>query len=204
MLLAHIVPGYFAGYYSKPYWQSNWNKQQYNALWLTAIGSTIAPDADVIYNIIGRGFANHSLLWTHSIFVHGGIGLAWYGLYRIKRWPFVQMLVGLIALGGLSHLLLDVISHGTPLFYPFSLLVFGWPPQRVVEGGLWAYLTDPIFLFEPFLLGTAVIHWVWHNVALKQVRALSITVIIGFLMLFIAGYLYSLPSLQNMASRLIK
>ncbi|MFN8493909.1 MAG: hypothetical protein U0350_40295 [Caldilineaceae bacterium] len=98
--------------------------------------------------------------------------------------------------------MLDVISHGTPLLYPLSLVAFGWPPQRVVEGGLWAYLTDPIFLCEPFLLGTAVTHWIWHNIPLKQARTLSIIVIMGFLVLFIAGYLYFLPSLQNMASRL--
>lgn len=203
MLLAHIVPGYFVAYYTKSYWQQNSN-QQSCALWLMAIGSTIAPDSDVIYNIIGRGFSNHSLLWTHSLFVHAGIGLMWYWLYRIKRWPFLQMLIGRMALGGLSHLLLDVISHGTPLLYPVSLIVFGWPPQCVVEGGLWAYLTDPIFLFEPLLLGLAVTHWGWHNITLKQTRVLSLIVIIGFLVLFIGCYLDFLPSLQHMTSRLME
>src|SRR5690606_16252399 len=119
---------------------------------------TIAPDADVIYNILVRGFANHSVLWTHSLFPYIGLGIAWYALYYFQLWPLLRMMIGLAAIGGFSHLCLDVIVHGTPLLYPFSLIMFGYPPQQVVDGGLVGYLTHPIFLLEPFLIGIAVFH----------------------------------------------
>lgn len=159
MLLAHIVPGYFAASFSSSQWASAWNRPQKWDLWCTAIASTVLPDADVVYNIVVRGFANHSVLWTHSLFPYLGLGLVWYQLRATQRWPFLRMLIALAAVGGFSHLCLDVIAHSTPLFYPFSLTMVGWPPQQVVEGGLWGYLTHPIILFEPLLLGIALLHW---------------------------------------------
>ena len=151
MLIAHLAPGYFAVVKSQPSWNPGWNKNQRFLLWAVALGSTVAPDIDVIYNTFFQGFINHSTLWTHSLIPYLGIGLVWLILRDVKRWPFLQTLVGLIAVGGLSHLVLDVIAHGTPLVYPYSLIMIGLPPTRVVEGGIWAYLTDPIFIFEPLV-----------------------------------------------------
>ena len=82
-------------------------------LWGAALGSTILPDTDVFYNVLFRGFINHSVLWTHSLFVYLTIGLVWLLLSKMGRWPYLQMLIGLTAIGGLSHLVLDVIAHGT-------------------------------------------------------------------------------------------
>lgn len=163
MLLAHIVPGYFAASLSRSHWQVDWFRKRRSILWVTAIASTVAPDIDVIYNILVRGFINHSVLWTHSLFPYLGLGLMWYVLYRKKYWPFLQMIIGLAALGGFSHLLLDVVAHGTPLLYPFSMTMFGWPPQQIIADGLWGYLTHPLFLLEPLLISSAILHWYWQR-----------------------------------------
>lgn len=158
MLLAHIVPGYFAVQASKAHWLPHWKPWQKGVLWAAAIGSTIAPDSDVIYNILWRSFANHSVLWTHSLFPYLGIAIIGLLLPRARRWALLRMVFLLVATGGLSHLVLDVIAHGTPLFYPLSMVMVGWPPQQVTDGGLWGYLTHPIFLLEPLLLTTVVLH----------------------------------------------
>lgn len=165
MLLAHVVPGYLAASASRRHWKGNWSHTQERTLWFIAIASTVAPDADVIYNTLVRGFMNHSLLWTHSLFPYLALAIAWLVLRRLQRWPFLQMAVGLAAVGGASHLLLDVIVHGTPLLYPLSLQMFGWPPRQIVEQGVRGYVTHPLFLLEPLLLGTAVWHWRWRNLA---------------------------------------
>lgn len=157
MLLAHIVPGYFAARLTHSLWDEGWTKQQRTGLWIAAITSTIAPDADVVYNSLFRGFTNHSVLWTHSLFPHFVIAILWLIMPNGKRWSYLRTLVMLVAIGGVSHLVLDVIVHGTPLVYPFSSYMVGWPPQQVIDGGLWGYLTHPIFLLEPLLLSAAAI-----------------------------------------------
>ncbi|MDX1995802.1 MAG: metal-dependent hydrolase, partial [bacterium] len=131
MLIAHLVPGYFAAIQTQPHWQPEWGKTRHALLWGAAFASTFVPDLDVIYNVLFRGFFNHSTLWTHSLFPHLGLAVLWWVLYRFRRFAYLRMLVGLAALGGLSHLLLDVISHGTPLFYPLSLVMVGAPSERV-------------------------------------------------------------------------
>lgn len=158
MLLAHVVPGYFAIQVAKAHWPPHWKSWQKGLLWAAAIGSTIAPDTDVIYNILWRGFANHSVLWTHSLFPHLSVAIVGLLMPRTQRWGLLRMALLLVATGGLSHLVLDVIVHGTPLFYPLNMVMVGRPPQQVTDGGLWGYLTHPIFLLEPLLLSTVVLH----------------------------------------------
>jgi hypothetical protein len=163
MLIAHLVPGYLAATASSSTWSPEWTKEQRTLLWAAALGSTVLPDVDVIYNWLWRGFFNHSTLWTHSLWIYLGLGLMWLVLRAVNRGRYVRTLIGLAALGGLSHLALDVIAHGTPLFYPVSMLVFGIAPARVVEGGIRAYLTDLIALLEPLLIGGAVLHGLRHR-----------------------------------------
>jgi hypothetical protein len=78
------------------------------------------------------------------------------------------MLIGLATVGGLSHLALDVVAHNTPLFYPLSLAMIGIAPARIVEGGVWAYLTDPFFLGEPLLLTLVAVHWALTHKSMAQ------------------------------------
>jgi hypothetical protein len=190
MLLAHLVPGYFASVKTQPYWKPEWSRRQRALLWSVSLFSTFAPDLDVMYNALFRGFFNHSLLWTHSLFPYLALALCWWMLYRAKRWPYVSMLVGLSALGGMSHLALDIIAHGTPLFYPLSMMIVGSPSDHVVQGGLQGYLTDSIFLLEPLLFALATLHWIHRHLPTAGIRmAASILIIfgcVGFSAVFLA------------------
>ena len=203
MLIAHLVPGYFAAVKSRQSWKPKWNRSQRTLLWAVAFGSTVAPDLDVIYNALFRGFVNHSTLWTHSLIPYLGIGLIWWVLRHAKKWSLLQTLVGLIAIGGLSHLVLDVIAHGTPLLYPFSLRMFGIPPTRVVEGGIWAYLTYPIFLLEPLALALLAWHWTSNQNFRPRVRTLTLALLsVGFIS-FTAAFLWLLPDMQEAVASLL-
>jgi hypothetical protein len=159
MLFAHLVPGYFAAAASESKWDPEWTAKQRVLLWAVALGSTFAPDLDVIHHLLTRGTFYHSTLWTHSLFVYLGIGSLWLTLRFAGRWPYLRTLIGLATIGGLSHLILDVIAHGTPLFYPLSIMWVGAAPAHILQGGVLAYLTDLRFLLEPLLLSAAAVHW---------------------------------------------
>ncbi len=199
MLVAHLVPGYFAGVKSALTWSPTWNRRRRVLLWTAALASTIAPDVDVIYNALFRGFMNHSTLWTHSIFVHLIIVFVWWLMWRTGCWPYGQTLLGLIAIGGLSHLCLDVVSHSTPLLYPLSLHMIGVAPARVLKGGFWAYITDPIFLAEPVLLAFAMGHWIFGQAASSRIKQMALSGLIMGLIIFITLFLSFLPTLQALA-----
>jgi hypothetical protein len=193
-----LVPGYFAVAESQKTWNPQWNRYQRATLWAAGIGSTFVPDLDVVYNALFRNFFNHSTLWTHSLLVYLALGLLWLVLHGTKRWPYLKTLAGLIAIGGASHLALDVIAHGTPLLYPLSMTIFGAAPQRVIDGGVWAYLTDPVFLLEPLLLGVAAIHWTYQQRILspRQGRGARLVIIIGTI-LFMVAFILCIPILQE-------
>lgn len=197
MLAAHLVPGYLAAAKSQPIWSPDWSRPQRILLWIAALGSTVAPDTDVVYNTLFRGFFNHTTLWTHSIFVYLGLGLVWLLLRQWKRWPYLQTLLGLAAVGGMSHLLLDIIAHGTPLLYPVSMLFVSVAPERVIEGGLWAYLTDPVFLFEPLLFSVAATDWLHRQQMALSHKRLGMAVIAGGLILFSSVFILAMPELQR-------
>ncbi len=198
MLIAHLVPGYFAANYIHNRQSKGWTNLQKIGMWGVALGSTSAPDVDVIYNALFRGFINHSTLWTHSALPYLGLGLIWLGLYWFTPWRYAQILLGLAVIGGLSHLVLDVIAHGTPLLYPLSLTMFGHPPHRVVEGGLLAYLTDPIFLLEPIAVTLMSSHWVMHQRQVNfSVRTGFIVILFSLLVIFSIAFLILLPNIRQ-------
>jgi hypothetical protein len=114
------------------------------------------------------------------------------------------MLIGLVAVGGLSHLILDVISHGTPLLYPFSLYMFGAPSARVLEGGFWAYITDPIFLAEPFLLALAARDRISRQRLTLRAKKLTLFGLACGLVVFTIVFMLLLPTLQTVAATLEK
>jgi len=117
MLMAHVVPAYFALAVSKPEWKPEWTENRRALLVFAAYVSAVWPDADAIYNTLFREmYFRHSILWAHCLIPHLCICLTWLVLRCYKRLPYLQILVGLIAFGGLSHLALDVIAHGTPLY----------------------------------------------------------------------------------------
>lgn len=197
MLAAHLVPGYLATTISRPHWRDDWSRAQRAGLWAAGLGSTVVPDLDVIYNWLFRGFFGHTILWTHSIFTHLGIVMCWYFLRRTDRLPYARMLVGLIALGGLSHLALDIISHGTPLFYPFTWTLVGSPSPRVFAGRVLGYLTDPIFLLEPLLFTLAGAYWVIRGNPAPRVMIRALLGLAAALIVFAGTFLLLLPKMQS-------
>ena len=201
MLVAHLVPGYFAAVRSQALRRTEWSHRRRIVLWVAALGSTVASDLDVIYNFVLRGFFGHSTLWTHSIFPHLGLLLIWWVMQRIGQWPYLQIMIGLVAVGGFSHLLLDVVAHSTPLLYPFSMFMFGVPSEHVLEGGVRGYLTDPIFLLEPLLVALAVRHWIIHrSEAMPRFRKIALCGLVSGCVVFLAAFLLLLPVLQSVAA----
>jgi hypothetical protein len=198
LLAAHLAPGYFATVASQSHWQEDWSGKKRSVLWMAALTATFAPDLDVIYNVLFRGHFGHITLWTHSIFTIMGIVACWLALRSSGKWPYLQTLVGLVAAGGLSHLALDVVSHGTPLFNPFSLDLIGFPSNRVLRGGLWGYLTDPIFLLEPVLLTSAAAQWVIRRDHDPRVRRLALQGLFAAFAAFSGIFLLLLPTFHGL------
>jgi hypothetical protein len=204
MVFAHVVPGYFAAAKVTRGAATDWSRNQRIAIWVVALGATVLPDLDVMYNAFFRGFINHSTFWTHSVFVYLGIGMVaailWFGF----RWKFAAVLVGLIAFEGVGHIFLDVISHGSMLFYPVSVDFLGTAPRRVIVGGFWAYITDPIFLLEPFLIAIMLLHCIVTSHFSRNTKRVLIGATLGTLCAFVAGFLVFLPELQGAVLPLLK
>jgi hypothetical protein len=98
-------------------------------------------------------------------------------------------------------LTLDVIAHGTPLLYPASMRVVGVAPVRVVGGGIWAYLTDPIFLLEPLFLGATSVHWILGRRMASYVQRLVLAMTMCVLLLSTGVFASLLPVLQGLLNR---
>ncbi len=158
MLIAHVVPGYFAIELTKQQWDDSWSQPQRWFLGGLALASTIWPDTDVVYNILIRGFANHSTLWTHSLWVYLGLAVASVLCFKM-RLKYAAWCWAFMAWGGFSHLILDAIAHKTPLLYPLSTQMIGIAPESVVEGGITAYIQHPLFLLEIILWGAAFMYF---------------------------------------------
>jgi membrane-bound metal-dependent hydrolase YbcI (DUF457 family) len=203
LLVAHLVPGYFATVLTQPHWRPEWGRDRRTSLWIAALGATVVPDTDVVLNVLSGSYINHSTLWTHSLFVHLSVASIWLLLWRKGRWPYLTMLVGLVTLGGLSHLMLDIIAHGTPLLYPLSSTLIGLPSERVVKGGLWAYLSDPIFLLEPALIALAMVHWIVQRRWSSRLTKWAVGSVVGVALTFGVIFLIALPRLQGFADRLM-
>ena len=75
--------------------------------------------------------------------------------------------------------------------------MFGAPSTRVLEGGFWAYITDPIFLVEMFLLALVVTHWIFSRKLAPRIMKLALLGLIGGLVAFTVAFLLSLPRLQS-------
>ena len=78
MLIAHLVPGYFAASFAQSRWPITWGRRRRTLLWITALGATVIPDIDVVLNVVSGKHINHSTLWTHSVFVYLAIGVIWF------------------------------------------------------------------------------------------------------------------------------
>jgi hypothetical protein len=107
------------------------------------------------------------------------------------------MMFLLLGIGWGSHLVLDMVVHRTPLFYPLSDVMMGYAPARVYEGGLFYYLTDPIFLLEPLLFAVAACHWLVVHTEKGKRRVLGLVGIVSAFMLGSLAFLLALPMLQN-------
>ena len=159
MLIAHIVPGYFAAVRSQKRRRSDWTGLKRAALWAAAISGTVFPDADVIGNLLFNRAFGHHVLWTHAIWAPVALLILCRLVLRSPRYLWANSAFNLFAVGWLSHIGLDLLVHGTPLFYPLSMIGFELAPSSIVEGGLWTYLSHPLFLLEPLMLIAAVLHW---------------------------------------------
>ena len=157
MFVAHLVPGYFEASTLESAWDMEWSPLQRNVLWAVALGSTVVPDVDVVYNLIFRGFFNHSTLYTHSLLTYLIPLFLWAICKFVFEWGYTAMLFLLVAIGGLSHVFLDAIVHNTPLLYPLTDQTFGTGPKTIGENGVSAYVTHPIILLEVVMI--AVMLW---------------------------------------------
>lgn len=84
-------------------------------------------------------------------------------LCAVSKRRYLAWCLGLIAMGGFSHILLDAIAHNTPMFYPLSMHMVGIAPESVVEGGISAYIQHPLFMLEIVLWGTVLVHWAYQR-----------------------------------------
>jgi hypothetical protein len=85
----------------------------------------------------------------------------------------------------------------TPLLYPMLLYMVGAPSRHALEGSVWGYMTDPIFLSEPFLLALAAVYWLVRRKPAARIMKLATFGLVSGLVAFTAIFLLLLPALHS-------
>jgi hypothetical protein len=91
-----------------------------------------------------------------------------------------------------------MMVHRTPLFYPLNDMMIGFASERVYAGGFFYYVTDPIFLFEPFLFLLAAYHWIFTRTENGRHRHFWLGGVSAFFVLGSLAFLLMLPRLQSL------
>jgi hypothetical protein len=159
MLIGHLAPvGPIAAAIERR-WRPEWPRWTRRLPWAAALAGCVLPDLDIIANTLFNGVLHHLYYFPHSIFTYlpvlflGALLLRWHRT-RLAGWTALAFEMGV-----LSHLLLDVVSHGTVLFYPLWNGLVGWSFPRLDEHILVSYLHSPNFWLEPAVILAAAIWW---------------------------------------------
>ncbi|MBN1813134.1 MAG: metal-dependent hydrolase [Anaerolineae bacterium] len=171
MLIGHLAPvGPIAATVERR-WRPEWPRWTRRLPWAAALAGCVLPDLDVVVNMLFNGVLHHLGYFPHSIFTYlpvlfAGILLVCWRRTRLVGWTALAF-----GLGVLSHLLLDVVSHGTVLFYPLWNGLVGWTFPRLDERILVSYLHSPNFWLEPLVILAAAIWWLRRYIFVwKKVR----------------------------------
>ena len=165
MLVGHLAPIGAIATAAQHRWPTHSPRWTRALPWLAAGLGAIFPDLDIIVNLLLTGRFYHLYYFPHSLFVYLPILILGILLLRAPRARWVGLTLLTLCAGVFSHLLLDVVSHGTPLFFPFYRGLIGWTFPGTGEPLLVAYARSPN---------------VWLEV---------VTIIVG--LIWLARYLYS-------------
>jgi hypothetical protein len=82
------------------------------------------------------------------------------------------------------------------------MFMFGAPSEHVLNGGVWGYLTHPIFLLEPLLVSLAVGHWIiQRSEAAVRFKQITLCGLASASIIFSAAFIFLLPTLQGGVAR---
>ena len=172
MLIGHLAPvGPIAAAVER-HWCPEWPRWTRKLPWVAALAGCIFPDFDVIANTLFNGVLHHLYYFPHSIFPYLPVLILGILLVRGRRTRPAGLITLAFVMGVFSHLFLDVVSHGTVLFYPLWNGLVGWTFPHLDERVIVSYLHSPNFWLEPLVILAAVIWWlrryafVWKRVRL--------------------------------------
>lgn len=160
MMLGHLTPFGLIAAAAERHWQPAWPRWTRALPWTAALAGCIFPDLDIVANILLNGVAMHLYCLPHSVLPYLPLLALGCLLAHRQRTRLAGLTVLIFGLSVLSHLLLDVVSHGTMLFYPLWNGVVGWTyPPRAGESMMMAYFRAPNFLLELGVLAAAGGWW---------------------------------------------
>ena len=188
MMLGHLAPFGPIAAAAERRWQPEWPCWTRTLPWAAALASCVFPDLDIITNILFNGAWQHLYYLPHSVLPYLPVLVLGCLLTHWRRTRLAGLTVLAFGMSVLSHLLLDVVSHGTVLFYPLWSGVVGWTfPSRAGESVMMAYSHSPNVLLELGVLVTAGAWWlkryarVWRKARLTGEAKITL------------GYLSALP-----------
>ncbi len=144
-------------------------------LWGAALGGSIFPDLDIIVNLLFRGAPHHLFYLPHSLLLYLPLLPLGWALTRWRHRSWIGWAILTFASGVFTHLLLDVISHGTVLLYPLWKGLVGWAYPPVNRLTLGIFVDYPNLFFEPAVTLAGLAWWLWQIVrALRIEKARSL------------------------------
>jgi hypothetical protein len=165
MLAGHLTPVGPLATAAQRHWSARWPRWTRALPWAAAGLGAVFPDLDIIVNLLVTGHFYHLYYFPHSLFVYVPVLLLGWLLARGPRTRCAGLTLLTFGAGVLSHLLLDVVSHGTPFFYPLYNGPIGWTFPDTGEPLLIAYARSPNVWLEVLTIIVGLL-WVGRRLRL--------------------------------------
>lgn len=169
MTIGHLAPFGPIAATAERHWRPAWPRWTRALPWAAALAGCLFPDLDVVANVLLTGRLLHMYYLPHSVLPYlPVVALGWL-LSRWQRTRIAGLTVLTFGASNISHLLLDVVSHGTTLLYPLWPGLVGWTyPARTGESVFVAYLRSPNVLLEVGVLIAAAAWWLRRHARVRR------------------------------------
>lgn len=186
MLISHLPAGYINTYLSKTFWQNKLNRKQIKILFFAGALLGLLPDIDIIYHYLFDAELSHRELITHSPFPYIVGSIIFFLIGLIIKNNFLKSFAFLFFLSPCIHLLLDTTTAGIPLFYPFSLDLYGLLMIPALNNGIYGqYIYVFLYTLELFIILFAINALLFQFVKQKLINIITLLVSIILLLMVI-------------------
>lgn len=183
MLVCHLPAGYIAAKITeKKFWKDLPLKEKF---WLYSIllFFSIFPDIDLLYFYLVNSSTSHREFITHAISPYLLISSLIYLWGKFKKNKFIKWIGISIALGTITHLILDSLMASAEWLWPITSRLYGLPMIKSYFNFLAVHTFSLYFIFETLVICLGLSFYLWGKNHKKS------SIFISFILAIISGSL---------------